>query len=104
MMQAGKLQQRIELQRMTEVVAPSGAVSQTWATYGTGKAELRQAGLSEFLTGFGEGTSNTAVFLLRWVPGVSVSDRIIHGGKVWNIVALAEIGRRRGIELRAVAA
>jgi len=104
MMQAGKLQQRIELQRMTETVNPSGSVVQTWATYASGKAELRQAGLSEFLTGYGEGTSNTAVFLLRWVPGVSASDRIVHGGKVWNIVALAEIGRRRGLELRAVAA
>ncbi len=104
MMQAGKLQQRIELQRMTETVNPSGSVVQTWATYASGKAELRQAGLSEFLTSYGEGTSNTAVFLLRWVPGVAASDRIIHGGKVWNIVALAEIGRRRGLELRAVAA
>jgi SPP1 family predicted phage head-tail adaptor len=104
MMQAGKLQQRIELQRLTETVNPSGAVMQTWATYASGKAELRQAGLSEFLTSYGEGTTDTAVFLLRWVPGVSVSDRIVHGGKVWNIVALAEIGRRRGIELRAVAA
>ncbi len=104
MMQAGKLQHRIELQRLNETVAASGAVSESWATYATGKAELRQAGLSEFLTSYGEGTSNTAVFLLRWVPGVSVSDRIIHGGKVWNIVAIAEIGRRRGLELRAVAA
>ncbi|WP_112311014.1 phage head completion protein [Pseudogemmobacter bohemicus] len=69
-----------------------------------GKAELRQAGVSEFLTTFGEGVSNNAVFLLRWVPGVAVADRIIHGGKVWNIVAIAEIGRRKGIELRAVAA
>lgn len=42
--------------------------------------------------------------LLRWVPGVAVSDRILHGGKVWNIVAIAEIGRRKGLELRAVAA
>lgn len=70
--------------------------------YASGKAELRQSGLSEFLTTFGEGMSNNAVFLLRWVPGVAVSDRILHGGKVWNIVAIAEIGRRKGIELRAV--
>ena len=104
MMQAGKLLQRIELQRMTETVQPSGAVVQTWATYATGRAELRQAGVSEFLTTYGEGAGDTAVFVIRWLPGVSLSDRIMHGGKVWNIVALAEIGRRRGLELRAVAA
>ncbi len=104
MIQSGKLQHRIELQRVTETLGPGRQPVQSWATYATGKAELRQAGLSEFLTSYGEGTSNTAVFLIRWIPGVSVSDRIIHGGKVWNIVAIAEIGRRRGLELRAVAA
>lgn len=104
MIQAGKLQHRIDLQRETETVSATGAVAKAWATYASGKAELRQAGVSEFLTTYGEGTANTAVFLIRWIPGVSVADRIIHGGKVWNIVALAEIGRRRGLELRAVAA
>lgn len=103
MIQSGKLQHRIELQRMTETLGPGRQAVQSWATYATGKAELRQAGLSEFLTSYGEGTSNTAVFLIRWIPGVSVSDRIVHGGKVWNIVAIAEIGRRRGLELRALA-
>ena len=103
MMQSGKLQQRIELQRLAEAVQPSGAVVQSWATYATGKAELRQAGVSEFLTTYGEGVADNAVFVIRWLPGVSVSDRINHGGKVWNIVAIAEIGRRRGLELRAVA-
>ena len=103
MMQSGKLQQPIELQSMTETVQPSGAVLQTWATYATGRAELRQAGVSEFLTTYGEGVANNAVFVIRWLPGVSVSDRIIHGGKVWNIVAIAEIGRKNGLELRAVA-
>lgn len=103
MMQSGKLQQRIELQRLAEAVQPTGAVAQTWTSYATGKAELRQAGVSEFLTTFGEGVANNAVFIIRWLPGVSVSDRIIHGGKVWNIVAIAEIGRKSGLELRAVA-
>ncbi|MBL4917449.1 phage head closure protein [Szabonella alba] len=103
-MKAGKLQHAIELQRMAETVSPSGAAAQVWTTYATGRAELRQAGVSEFLTTYGEGVANNAVFLLRWLPGVSVADRIIHAGKAWNIVAIAEIGRRKGLELRAVAA
>lgn len=103
-MQAGKLQHPIELQRLAETLGANRQAVQTWTTYASGKAELRQSGLSEFLTTFGEGVSNNAVFLLRWVPGVSVADRIVHGGKVWNIVAIAEIGRRKGLELRAVSA
>ncbi|WP_041527294.1 phage head closure protein [Paracoccus aminophilus] len=103
-MQAGKLQHRIELQRLTETLTASRKVQEVWTTYATGRAELRQAGLSEFLRNDVEGTTSNAVFLIRWIPGVSVADRITHDGKVWNIVAIAEIGRRRGLELRAVAA
>lgn len=103
-MQAGKMQHTIELQRLTETLNPARHAIQTWTTYASGKAELRQAGVSEFLTSFGEGVTNNAVFVIRWIPGVALSNRILHGGKVWNIVALAEIGRRRGLELRAVAA
>ncbi len=104
MMQSGKLQSQIELQRMAETVQRSGAVSNIWTTYATGRAELRQAGVSEFLAAFGEGSATNAVFVIRWLPGVSVSDWINHAGKFWNIVAIAEIGRKRGLELRAVAA
>lgn len=103
-MQAGKLQHAIELQRVVETLGAARQAVQTWTTYATGKAELRQVGVSEFLTTYGEGITNNAVFLIRWLPGVSVSDRIIHAGKAWNIVAIAEIGRRKGLELRAVAA
>lgn len=103
-MQAGKLQDTVDLQRLTESLGPGRVAVQTWTTYATGRAELRQVGASEFLTTFGEGVSNNAIFLIRWVPGVTVSDRIRHGGKAWNIVAVAEIGRRKGLELRAVAA
>ena len=103
-MRAGALQHRIEIQREVETVTAAGHVKKTWQTYATGKAELRQASISEYLTGMVEGSANNAVFLIRWIPGVSVSDRILHNGRSFNIVALAEIGRRRGLELRAVAA
>lgn len=103
-MQAGKLQHRIEIQRVVETVLASGHVDKDWTIYARGRAELRQASISEYLTGFGEADAGAGVFLIRWIPGVTTGDRIIHGGKTWNIVAIAEIGRRRGLELRAVAA
>lgn len=103
-MQAGKLHHDIELQRLKETLGPGRVIAQTWTTYAYCRAELRQSGASEFLTTFGEGVSNNAIFLIRWVPGVSVADRIMHDCKAWNIVGVAEIGRRKGLELRAVAA
>lgn len=88
---------------MAETVGPSGAVTESWITYATGRAELRQAGISEFLGLQREATAANAVFLVRWIPGVGVADRLIHAGKTYNIVAIAEIGCRQGLELRAVA-
>jgi phage head-tail adaptor, putative, SPP1 family len=103
-MKSGTLTNLIELQREAETVNPSGSVSSEWTTYATGRAELRQAGISEFLTAQTETTAQNAVFLIRWLPGVSIADRILHDGIAWNVVAIAAIGRRRGLELRAVAA
>lgn len=103
-MESGKLSNQIELQRLSETVNRSGSVVKDWTTYATGRAEMRQSGVSEFLTTYGEGVENNAAFIIRWIPGVSVADRVLHNGVAWNIVAVAEIGRRRGLELRAVAA
>ena len=103
-MQAGSLKHQIELQRRTETMGAGRRVVETWETYARGRAALRQSGTSEFLAGPGETEVNNAVFLIRFVPGVSVADRILHDGRVWNVVAIAEIGRRKGLELRAVAA
>lgn len=94
-MQAGKLQHRDELQRLSESLGPNRQAVQTWTTYASGKAELRQSGLSEFLTTFGEGVSNNAVFLLRWVPGVAVSDRILHGARSGTLSPLPRSGEGR---------
>ncbi|WP_273688914.1 phage head closure protein [Ketogulonicigenium vulgare] len=103
-MQAGKLKHPIELQRLKERLGSNRQPIQVWETFASGKAEMRQAGVSEFLTQFGEGVTNNAIFVIRFLPNVSTSDRILYRGKVWNIVALAEIGRKHGLELRAVAA
>lgn len=104
MIRAGKLRHPVELQRVTETVSASGKVTQTWTTYASGRAELRQATISEYLSGFGEADAGAGVFLLRWVPGVGTGDRILQDGRIWNIRAIAEIGRRSGLELRVVSA
>ena len=120
-MRAGKLTHTIAIEREVETVKLSGHVTRIWATIATMRAELKQASATEFLTGFGEADPKSAVFVIRWVPGVGLitadtiigddtmigggsittADRILHNGKAWNIKAIAEIGRRRGLELRA---
>ena len=103
-MRAGKLTHTIAIEREVETVKPSGHVARTWETIATMRAELKQASATEFLAGFGEADARNVIFLVRW-PAIEITtaDRIRHNGQSYDIKGLVEIGRRRGLELRAEA-
>lgn len=103
-MRAGKLQHRIAIERLQELVSDSGHVRKVWLPVLTTRAEIKEATTTEFLTGQIEGDKARAVFLVRWpVQPITTADRIMAAGQAWNIIALTEIGRRRGLEIRAEA-
>lgn len=99
-MRAGKFDRRIELQRETQIVKPSGSVTKEWQTFATVRAEIVQQSATEFLTGFGEAESNTIIFRVRYVADIATSDRVFFSGKPYDLKEIKEIGRRRGLELR----
>lgn len=101
-MRPGKLQERIQIEREQELVSDSGLVRKAWLPVLMTRAEVKQASTEEFLVQQIVGDKVRAVFLIRWPSQpISTSDRITHAGKVWNISGLSEIGRRRGLEIRA---
>lgn len=102
MIKAGAMRHQITLERMTETVQPSGAVTQTWASYATPRAEIVQQELADYLSGAGEGTTGTIAFRLWNVPNVSTSDRITYNGATYAIIGVLEIANGRGLEIRAV--
>lgn len=102
-MRAGNLDRSIDLERLTETVQPSGAVVTTWTKIATVRAEIVQQSATEFLTGFGEAESGTIVFRIRYVPDLTTADRVTYAGAACDLKEIKEIGRRRGLELRAVA-
>lgn len=103
-MRAGKLQARIQIERLQELVSDNGLVRKVWLPVLMTRAEVKEASTTEFLTGQIESDQNKAVFLIRWPSQpISTADRITYGGAVWNITGLSEIGRRRGLEVRAEA-
>lgn len=99
MIRAGKLDRQITIERETETVAASGAVSNAWAEIATVRAELVQRSAEEFLTGFGEADAGGAVFRVRYLAGITTADRVICAGVSYDIDEIAELGRRRGLEL-----
>ncbi|NKB83087.1 phage head closure protein [Brucella grignonensis] len=103
MMQSGKLDRQITIERQTETVSPSGSVRKTWQIIATLRTEIVQQSATEFLTGFGEAESGTIIFRTRYLAGITTADRIIYEGGNYNLKEIKEIGRRRGLELRGVA-
>lgn len=103
-MRAGRLQARIQIERLQLVVADNGTSRSVWLPILLTRAEVKEASADEFVLNQIVGDKNRAVFLIRYPSQpITTSDRITYAGRAWNIVALSEIGRKRGLEIRAEA-
>lgn len=100
MIQAGKLDRSIELQREVETVDDYGQKSSAWTTLTTVRTGLKQRTTREFMQGFGENETAATVFLIRYFAGLTTNDRVLFEGEGYDIKEIAEIGRRQGLELR----
>lgn len=102
-MRAGKLDRTIAIERKSETVSDSGSAVTAWTNVASARAEIVRQSSDEYSTGFGEAETGTVIFRIRYLGGVTTADRITFDGTAYNIKEIAEIGRRRGLELRAVA-
>lgn len=102
-MRAGKLDRFITIERSTETKNQHHTPVSAWTTIAAVRAEIVTQSASEFLTGFGEAEAGTIIFRIRYLPSITIADRVAYAGKVYDLKEVTEIGRRRGIELRAVA-
>lgn len=102
MIRAGKLDRQITIERQVETVAASGAVAKAWTPVATLRAELVQQAAEEYLSGFGEVEGGNVVFRIRYIAGIGTADRVTFAGDTFDIDEIAELGRRRALELRCV--
>jgi SPP1 family predicted phage head-tail adaptor len=104
-MRAGKLDREILIENFTSSQDPeSGGEVQTWAPLATMRAEVVQSGSDEFFQVGGVAGIVLTVFRIRYVEGVTVLSRVTYEGRIFNLIEVKEIGRRRGLELRGKAA
>ncbi|WP_332712617.1 phage head closure protein [Pelagibacterium mangrovi] len=99
-MRAGKLTHTITIQRFTSTVDEYGTVVEDWTTLATVKTEIIQASTTEFLRSFGTSEEPAIIFRIRHKRGITLADRVMHGGNVLDIKEIRELGRRAGLELR----
>lgn len=102
-MRSGKLDRFITIERGGETVDDYGRVTTGWTALATVRAEVLQTSTAEFLKSYGEAEQTGIAFRIRWLPGMTITttDRIIYAGQPYNLVEVKEIGRRKGLELRA---
>jgi SPP1 family predicted phage head-tail adaptor len=103
MTRVGTLDRTIVIERVSTTLNDYGVPQETWAPLATMRAQVVQASTEEFIRQFGASSETAIIFRTRWLDGVTPADRIKYAGRQHNIREVKEIGRRRGLELRAVA-
>lgn len=102
-MQAGKLDRRITIQSATLIDDGYGGQVETWGDVATVWAQFLPGGGNERFASAQVYAETQARFRIRWRAGLSPKNRVLFDGKAWDVLAVDEIGRRDGIELRVKA-
>lgn len=106
MIEAGKLDRRITIQRATFTRNDMGEQIPAWSTLATVWAEAKPVSDGERVKAREVSAEISMRFTIRWsttVGGVNPKDQVVYAGRTYDIVGVKEIGRREGIEISAMA-
>lgn len=99
-MQAGKLDRLIALQHRTLTRGPSGEQVASYSSYDNVWAEKRDLRGREYFAAQQVNPELQTTWRIRWNPSVVITDHILDDdGLEYEIVHMAEIGRRKGMDL-----
>lgn len=105
-MQAGPLDRRITIERATATFDEFNAPVEKWSVLATVWASKTDIKDGERFRADAVSSQITTRFRIRFssmVADVNPKDRVIYSGRVYDIVAVKEIGAREGIEITASA-
>ena len=102
-MQAGKLDRRITIQSPTSTRDGAGQPVEAWALLATVWARVEHLRGKEPFQGQEFNAQRTSVFTIRYRTDLDETMRIIFDGDTYDILAIAEKGRREGLEITALA-
>ena len=102
-MLAGELDKEITLQAPSGAPDGYGQAAPTYADIATVWASYKPATLREYCASRAAEAAVDATFRIRWRSDVQAGWRILFGSLVYDIQSYAEIGRREGLEILALA-
>jgi hypothetical protein len=99
-MHAGSLDRTIIIQRASGIQRNGASATSAWEPLGELRAELVNLAAVSSGVQFGAVETTGILFRTRYMPGLSTADRIVFDGACYKIMSIAEIGRRRGLEIK----
>lgn len=99
---AGKLDRRIELLKRRTAQNATGEFEETFDMGITVWAQVVTSRGRDYFAAAQVHNEETTIFRIRFRTDIDTKDRIGYGGSQYNIVNLAEIGRREGLEIVGV--
>lgn len=90
-MNAGALDQRVTLERFTSTTDDWGGVVEAWAPLATVWAAVEPLVGREYLAAAALVAEVTARVRMRYRPGITSQDRVIHEGKTYGIVSVVDV-------------
>jgi SPP1 family predicted phage head-tail adaptor len=101
MIRAGTLDRVIHVERSVETIDAAGVVSTAWTPIATLRAELITRATIEAGIAAGEAATADLTFRTRYLADLTTADRILFESQALNITGVDEIGRRKGLTIRA---
>jgi SPP1 family predicted phage head-tail adaptor len=98
-MRAGKFDRRIVIQEAISSPDEYGQPIQTWTTFAERLAQKLDVRAQERFEAAQEIATETTTFRIRYLAGVLPTMRVVCEGKTYDIRGIAELGRRRGLDI-----
>ena len=87
-MNPGQLTERVTLQRLQQGTDEIGQPFTTWVTLGTTWASVEPLVGREYFAAGGAQSEVTAKVRMRYRPGITSADRLIHEGTLYSITSV----------------
>ena len=89
-MNPGELDQRVTFRRQTSQQDELGQLINTWVTLGTVWAAVEPQAGREFVAAGAAQSELTTKIRIRYRPGVTTGDRVLHDGRVYDIQSVID--------------
>ena len=102
-LRAGQLDRTVTIEGASDAIDANGTPIQTWTTLASVRAQLLEMSSTDYMRAQGASFEKVVIFRIRWLPGVTLENRVLYNGDRYLIKDIKELGRKVGLELRCEA-